>query len=143
MKIIYLYLHNCIASCLAHHKSGLSFPYWEKRGCLLWKSMLVSYHLLFQLTPSEGRICITVFKKNYPKHRKKHNKTRMARNSCHAGAKTHQKFIWGKGLSYFCIIKFVGVTLVNKTIQVSSVQLNKTSAHCTVCPSPKVSFRPI
>ena len=102
--------------------------------------MLVSYHLLFQLTPSEGRICITVFKKNYPKHRKKHNKTRMARNSCHAGAKTHQKFIWGNVLSYFCIIKFVGVTLGNKTIQVSSVQLNKTSsAHCTVCPSPEVS----
>lgn len=30
------------------------------------------------------------------------------------------------------------MTLVNKTIQVSTAQLNKTSAYCIVCPSPKV-----
>ena len=38
---------------------------------------------------------------------------------------------------YFLKIEFIGLTLVHKTIQVSSVQLNKTSSvHCIVCPSP-------
>ena len=40
---------------------------------------------------------------------------------------------------FFFLAECTGVTLVNKTIQVSSVQLSKTScAHCVVHPSPKV-----
>lgn len=40
-------------------------------------------------------------------------------------------------------IKWIGVTLVDKTIQASSVPLNKTSrAHCIVGPSPKPSSCP-
>ena len=37
---------------------------------------------------------------------------------------------------YF-LIEFIGVTLVHNTIQFSSVQLNKTSAHCIVHPLPQ------
>ena len=41
---------------------------------------------------------------------------------------------------FFSLIEFIGVTLVNKTIQVSSVQLNKlSSAHCTMGSLPKVN----
>ena len=36
------------------------------------------------------------------------------------------------------LIEFIGLTLVHKTIQVSSLKFNKTaSAHCIVCPLPK------
>ena len=37
-------------------------------------------------------------------------------------------------------IECVGVTLVNKIIQVSSVQLNKSSAYCIVRSAPKVQL---
>ena len=44
-------------------------------------------------------------------------------------------------LYFLFFIELIGVTLVLKTIQVSSVQLNKTSsAHCIVHPSPQKSL---
>ena len=40
--------------------------------------------------------------------------------------------------SFQFLIEFIGVTLVHKTIQVSSVQLNKAkSSHGILCPSPQ------
>ena len=39
------------------------------------------------------------------------------------------------------LVAFIGVTLVHKTIQVSSVQLSKSSSrHGIMCPSPQVEF---
>ena len=41
-------------------------------------------------------------------------------------------------------IEFIGVTLVHKAIQVSSVQVNKTSsAHCIVHPTPQAKSHSI
>ena len=40
----------------------------------------------------------------------------------------------------FFILNLLGVILVHKTIQVSSIQLNKTSVYCIVCPSLQTKF---
>ena len=48
------------------------------------------------------------------------------------------------GLMFVFFIEYIGVTLVNKTIQVSSVQLNTTSsAPCIVLSLPKVKSLPV
>ena len=39
------------------------------------------------------------------------------------------------------LLELIGATLVHKTIQISSVQVNKiSSAHCFMHPSPKAKF---
>ena len=47
-------------------------------------------------------------------------------------------FLLIKRIFIVFLIEFIGVTLVHKTTQLSSVQLNSTpSAHCTGCPLPE------
>ena len=55
----------------------------------------------------------------------------------------HNLFLWpGNQLSFFffLFIEFIGVTLVNKIIQVSGVQFyNTSSVHCIMCSPPQVT----
>lgn len=113
----------------SHRKLGIY------RLLLLGHHVYVYYHVPFAgITEKMMQLSIRYRKRSYSKWNMRIGIIRLKQKGGERVGRLPHQFL----PSPFLILNFLGVTLICRTTQVASVQLNKaSSAHCIVHPSPQ------